>query len=89
MASRSRWKVPYIAPMFFIKNFRLKRKAPKICIRNSVIPACLTLKSFYLYNGQKYLPIIVKPIMRGFKFGEFSITKTLGYKRKKKNKKVR
>lgn len=87
MAARSVWKVPYIAPFFFVKGLRQKRRAIKTRARNSVIASCLVSKSFYLYNGKKYLPIAVKPTMRGFKFGEFSFTKSYGSKISKNKKK--
>ena len=66
-----------------------KKRAIKTRVRNSVIPFCLTSKSFNIYNGKTYVPVIVKPLMRGYKLGEFSFTKALGYKKKKKNKKKR
>jgi small subunit ribosomal protein S19 len=79
--------VPYIAPYLFVKGLRQKRRAIKIRARNSIIPPCFASKSFYLYNGRKYLPIAVKPAMCGFKFGEFSLTRFYGSKASKNKKK--
>jgi ribosomal protein S19 len=89
MTARSRWKVPYIATVFFVKGLRKKRLAIKTRNRSSAIPSCLTSKSFYVYNGRKYMSVIIKPGMKGFKFGEFSFTKVYGLKKKKKIKKLR
>lgn len=88
MSSRSAWKIPYISSIFFSKRF-LGKKPSKIWFRNSLIPARFVSKSFYLYNGHVHLPVLVKPDMVGHKFGEFSITKVLGYRQKKKNKQKR
>lgn len=89
MLARSRWKVPYIATVFFVRGLPKKRRALKTCNRSSSIPTCLTSKSFYIYNGRKYMSVIVKPSMKGFKLGEFSFTKFYGLKKKKKIKKLR
>jgi small subunit ribosomal protein S19 len=89
MVARSRWKVPYIATTFFVKQLSKTRRAIKTRIRNSTIASSLTSKSFYVYNGRKYLAVIVKPSMKGFKLGEFSFTKVYGLKKKKKVKKLR
>jgi ribosomal protein S19 len=71
--------------MFFSKN-------PNI--RNLTIPYTLIGKLIYIYNGIGYKNIYVTSKMVGHKFGEFSITKTLGKdfhlareKKKKKKKK--
>jgi len=79
------WKLPYINPVFFSKNFKAK-KAYKIFIRNSIIPKNYFSKSFDIYNGKKFINVVVKPEMAGNKLGEFSITKVLGFKKKKKKK---
>jgi len=56
-------------------------------MRSSIIPSSLTSKSFYVYNGRNYVAVLVKPLMRGFKFGEFSHTCTYNFKVKKKGRK--
>jgi small subunit ribosomal protein S19 len=89
MLKRSSWKLPFISPVFLRRGLVLKKRAIKSRIRNSIIPMPLTSKSFHIYNGKTYLPVVVKPLMKGYKFGEFSFTKILGYKKKKKNKKKR
>jgi len=82
------WKIPYILPLFFSKRFLLKNKS-KSWIRNSIIPNSFLNKTFYVYNGRIHLPVLVKSDMIGRKFGEFSITKSLGYKVKKKSKRIK
>lgn len=80
------WKLPYIDPILFSNNFQTK-KSKKINIRNSILPKNFAARSFYVHNGQKYLPVIVKNEMTGHKFGEFAFTKVLGYRKKKVTKK--
>jgi len=31
-----------------------------------------------IYNGKKFVSIIIRPLMLGLKFGEFALTKKLG-----------
>lgn len=81
------WKLPYIKPIFFSKIL-FKKKSIKLMVRNSIIPKNYSLKSLYVYNGKKYMPVITKTEMAGFKLGEFSFTRTAGQKKKlKKTKK--
>jgi len=35
-------------------------------------------RSFYVYNGQKYIQVIYKKEMAGHKLGAFAPTKTIG-----------
>ena len=58
----------------------------KIKNRSTVISPLLLSKTLNIYNGAKYLPVVIKREMIGHKTGEFAITKTLGYKPKKKEK---
>ena len=75
LQKRSKWKVPYIAAVFFKKRF-LKKMSYIIKIRNSTIPSLFFNKRFQIYNGIWYKSKeIIKDIL-GFKFGEFSFTKS-------------
>lgn len=82
---RSHWKIPYMYNMF-INYTSVAKKNIKIQYRHSIIPNTLLSKTLNIYNGRKYIPVIVKKEMIGHKTGEFSITKVLGYKPKKKRK---
>lgn len=86
--SRSVWKVPYLNFIFF-SNFFFKQQLFFIWWRNSSIPSVLLSNKVKVYNGVWMLSLVIKSIMIGFKFGEFSITKRLGKiiheKDKKKN----
>lgn len=44
-------------------------------------------RSFYVYNGQKYIQVIYKKEMVGFKLGSFSLSKVIGYQPKSTKKK--
>ena len=85
LAKRSHWKMPYIYNIFahIVNN---NKKVFKIHDRKSVIPYTLLSKTLNIYNGRKYIPVVIKKEMIGHKIGEFSITKILGYKPKKKRK---
>lgn len=77
MASRSRWKVPFVSPKFFRQNF-LKATAFNTHVRNSLITGIFLDKTLRIYNGSKVKSFIIKPTMLGKRLGEFSITKVLG-----------
>lgn len=82
---RAHWKIPYIHNMF--TNYtNISKKTMKIQHRHTIIPYTLLSKTLNIYNGKKYIPVIIKKEMVGHKTGEFSITKVLGYKPKKKRK---
>ena len=82
---RSHWKIPYICNILMNKT-NVVKKVFKIQDRKSIIPFTLLSKTLNIYNGKKYSPIIIKREMVGHKIGEFSISKVLGYKPKKKRK---
>ena len=78
--ARSTWKGP------FVDGFMLK-KAEKACAsgrneiikiwarRSTILPQFVGL-TFGVYNGQKFIPVMVTENMIGHKFGEFSPTRT-------------
>ena len=62
------------------------RKPLRLRVRNSIIPHAIIGRTIHIYNGQKYIPVMVKREMVGHKIGEMSITKVLGFKPKKGKK---
>lgn len=78
--ARSVWKGP------FVDGFLLKKaEAARVSARNEIIkiwsrrstilPQFVGL-TFGVYNGQKFLPVLVTENMVGHKFGEFAPTRT-------------
>lgn len=77
---RSVWKGP------FVDNYVLKkveqaakansRKVINIWSRRSTILPQFVGINFGVYNGKKFIPVIVTEEMVGHKFGEFSPTRT-------------
>lgn len=56
------------------------RKSIKTAQRCLTIPLLPTIgRSFYVYNGQKYVQVIYKKEMVGFKLGCFALTKVIGH----------
>ncbi len=78
--TRSVWKGPYV-PKYLLKKAEASRQSG----RNEVIrlwdraatimPQFLGL-TFGVYNGQKFIPVLVTDNMIGHKFGEFAPTRT-------------
>jgi len=66
--------------MAFTKLISLKDTSKIILIysRSSIITPFFLGKRIAIYNGNKFVSIIVRPLMVGSKFGEFAITKKLG-----------
>jgi ribosomal protein S19 len=99
---RVSWKIPVVLKLFNKQNnlnefswAKFFFKNPNI--RNITIPVTLVGKVVYIYNGRFLNNLYITSKMVGHKFGEFSITKTLGkdfhlaseYKKKKKKKNKR
>lgn len=87
--SRSKWKNLYVN-LEFIKQRNLEnlqKLSISIISRNSeIVPAFLGL-TFNVYNGKNYVEITVTDEMIGYKFGEFSYTRsTFAFKKKGKKK---
>lgn len=80
--ARSRWKGPFI-DWYLIKKVQEVKKSGKsggtiIKIwsrRSTIIPQFVGI-TFGVYNGHKFIPVLVKEDMVGHKFGEFSPTRT-------------
>ena len=58
------------------KQFRENECTIKIQSRSSIIVPIIVGFNFLIYNGQEYYPIFVTDQIVGYKFGEFSLTRT-------------
>jgi len=77
LMSRSVWKIPFIAKLFFYKIAN-KMKVLSIWQRSSSIPVSFINKKFRVHNGVWLLSLNIKTAMIGHKFGEFAFTKKMG-----------
>ncbi len=89
---RSVWKGPFVDG-YLLKKADAARNSGKNQIiqtwsrRSTIIPQFVGL-TFGVYNGKKFIPVLVSEEMVGHKFGEFSPTRTyLGHGADKKAKK--
>ena len=78
--SRSLWKGPFVDGFLLKKaeNARATGRKDVIKIwsrRSTVLPQFVGL-TFGVYNGRKFIPVMVTENMVGHKFGEFSPTRT-------------
>ncbi len=55
--------------------------------RSSLITNKYINKEVNIYNGQKFITLLVEPCMVGYRFGEFAFTRYIGYKNKETSKK--
>ena len=89
--ARSVWKGPF-ADGFLLKKADKSRASGrneviKIWSRRSTILPQFVGLTFGVYNGQKFIPVLVTDNMIGHKFGEFSPTRTFyGHASDKKSK---
>ncbi len=78
--SRSVWKGPFVDG-FLLKKAEASRQSGRKEIiktwsrRSTILPQFVGL-TFGVYNGHKFLPVLVTENMVGHKFGEFSPTRT-------------
>ena len=78
--ARSVWKGPFIDG-FLLKKAETSRASGRNEViktwsrRSTIIPQFVGL-TFGVYNGHKFLPVLVTENMIGHKFGEFSPTRT-------------
>jgi small subunit ribosomal protein S19 len=90
--TRSVWKGPFVDG-YLLKKADAARSAGrkdviKIWSRRSTIMPQFVGLTFGVYNGQKFIPVLVTEDMVGMKFGEFSPTRTFyGHAADKKAKK--
>ncbi|KAF8818198.1 30S ribosomal protein S19 [Rickettsia endosymbiont of Cardiosporidium cionae] len=78
--SRSVWKGPFVDGYLLKKIEKVilsgKREVIKTWSRRSTILPDFVGFSFSVYNGKKFIPVLVTEDMVGHKFGEFSPTRT-------------
>jgi len=78
--SRSVWKGPFVDG-YMLKKAEASRASGRNDIikiwsrRSTVLPQFVGL-TFGVYNGRKFIPVLVTEDMIGHKFGEFSPTRT-------------
>jgi small subunit ribosomal protein S19 len=89
---RSVWKGPFV-DRYLLKKADVARDSGKNQViqtwsrRSTILPQFVGL-TFGVYNGKKFIPVLVTEEMIGHKFGEFSPTRTYtGHGADKKAKK--
>lgn len=78
--ARSVWKGPFVEGSLLKKADTSQKSGRKEVIktwsrRSTIMPQFVGL-TFGVYNGQKFVPVLVTEEMVGHKFGEFSPTRT-------------
>jgi small subunit ribosomal protein S19 len=89
--ARSVWKGPFLDGYLLKKADKSRgtgrNEVIKIWSRRSTILPQFVGLTFGVYNGQKFIPVLVTDNMIGHKFGEFSPTRTFyGHASDKKSK---
>lgn len=78
--TRSVWKGPFVDGYLLKKaetaRESSRREVIKIWSRRSTILPQFVGLTFAVYNGQKFIPVLVTEDMVGHKFGEFSPSRT-------------
>jgi small subunit ribosomal protein S19 len=78
--ARSGWKGPFV-DSYLLKKAEAARASGRNDViktwsrRSTILPQFVGL-TFGVYNGQKFVPVLVTENMVGQKFGEFSPTRT-------------
>jgi small subunit ribosomal protein S19 len=78
--TRSVWKGPFVDG-YLLKKAEAARASGRNDVikiwsrRSTILPQFVGL-TFGVYNGQKFMPVLVTEDMVGHKFGEFSPTRT-------------
>lgn len=89
--ARSVWKGPFVDGYLLKKAEASRASGRKDVVRtwsrrSTILPQFVGL-TFGVYNGRKFIPVLVNEDMIGHKFGEFSPTRTfLGHSGDKKAK---
>ena len=78
--ARSVWKGPFVDGSLLKKAEKVKQSGRHEVIktwsrRSTILPQFVGL-TFGVYNGKKFIPVLVSENMIGHKFGEFSPTRT-------------
>ena len=89
--ARAVWKGPFVDG-YLLKKADASRQSGRSEViktwsrRSTILPQFIGL-TFGVYNGQKFIPVLVNEEMVGHKFGEFSPTRTFtGHSSDKKAK---
>ena len=89
--ARSVWKGPFV-DSYLLKKAEASRASGRNDViktwsrRSTVLPQFVGL-TFGIYNGRKFIPVLITENMGGHKMGEFSLTRTyLGHTADKKVK---
>ncbi len=91
--ARSVWKGPFVDSHLLKKSEKARTSGRNEVIktwsrRSTILPQFVGL-TFGVYNGHKFLPVLVTENMIGHKFGEFSPTRTFhGHAADKKAKRA-
>ena len=91
--ARSVWKGPFVEGSLIKKAEKARQTVRSEVIktwsrRSTILPQFVGL-TFGVYNGHKFLPVLVTENMVGHKFGEFSPTRTFhGHAADKKAKRA-
>ncbi len=78
--TRSVWKGPFVDG-YLLKKATVARESGRNNViriwsrRSTIVPQFVGL-TFGVYNGHKFIPVLVSENMVGHKFGEFSPTRT-------------
>ena len=77
--TRSVWKGPFVDVTLMKKAQKLSQSGRKEVLktwsrRSTILPEFVGL-TFGVYNGQKFVPVIINEQMVGHKLGEFSPTR--------------
>ncbi len=77
--ARSIWKGPFVDPSLLnkVKQLRAENKYDviKTWSRRSTILPMFIGRTFAVYNGKKFIPVLVTDDMVGHRLGEFSLTR--------------
>ena len=91
--ARSVWKGPFV-DSYLLKKAEVSRETGRNDViktwsrRSTILPQFVGL-TFGVYNGKKFIPVLVTENMVGHKMGEFSPTRTyLGHMADKKVKRA-
>ncbi len=91
--ARSVWKGPFV-DAYLLKKAEVSRSSGRNEViktwsrRSTILPQFVGL-TFGVYNGKKFIPVMVTENMVGHKMGEFSPTRTyLGHLADKKGKRL-
>lgn len=86
--SRSQFKIKYSDLKLLKKSTNLDLKIIRIYKRNNIILPSFIGKEVLIHNGNRFRKLLIKDVMVGHKFGEFSWTRKMNhYDRLKRFKK--